>query len=145
MLQLQRKQKTKDGQEVKHHDNFRCTITCRYCGKRRHFKAECHIKRRQSEKLKKPEGERRKNARKGEPEGAGHNPGSSPAKGSPGGGRRSSAPPLVEEEHPTPHLRVTNRVKSGLSPPFPAPASPKNLRPPKSASSSRACRLLGWM
>ena len=37
MLQLQRKQKTKDGQEVKHQDHFRCTITCGYCGKRRHY------------------------------------------------------------------------------------------------------------
>ena len=36
MLQLQRRQKTKDGQEVKHQDSFRCTIMCGYCGKRRH-------------------------------------------------------------------------------------------------------------
>ena len=28
MLQLKRTQKTKDGQEVKHQDHFRCTITC---------------------------------------------------------------------------------------------------------------------
>ena len=52
MLQLQRKQKTKDGQEVKHQVHFRCTITCGYCGKRRHYEDECHIKRRESEKLK---------------------------------------------------------------------------------------------
>ena len=32
MLQLRRTQKTKDGQEVKHQDHFRCTITCGYCG-----------------------------------------------------------------------------------------------------------------
>ena len=36
LLQLQRKQKTKDGQEVNHQDHLRCTITCGYCGKRRH-------------------------------------------------------------------------------------------------------------
>ena len=41
LLQLQRKQKPKDGQEVKHQDHFRCTITCGYCGKRRHYKDEC--------------------------------------------------------------------------------------------------------
>ena len=64
MLQLRRTQKTKDGQEVKHQDHFRCTITCGYCGKRRHYEDECHIKRRESEKLKKAEEERRKNARK---------------------------------------------------------------------------------
>ena len=36
MLQLKRMRKTKDGQEVKHPDHFHCTITCGYCGKRRH-------------------------------------------------------------------------------------------------------------
>ena len=29
MFQLKCTQKTKDGKEVKHHDHFRCTITCR--------------------------------------------------------------------------------------------------------------------
>ena len=65
MLQLKRTQKTKDGQEVKHQDHFRCTMTCGYCGKRRHYEDECHIKRRESEKLQKAEEERRKNAGKG--------------------------------------------------------------------------------
>ena len=56
MLQLRRTQKTKDGQEVKHQDHFRCTITCGYCGKRRHYEDECNIKRRESKKLKKAAG-----------------------------------------------------------------------------------------
>ena len=72
MLQLKRTQKTKDGQEVKHQDHFRCTVTCGYCGKRTHYDDECHIKRRQSKKIKKAEEERRKNAGKGgRPEGQG--------------------------------------------------------------------------
>ena len=33
MLELQRKQKNKDGQKEKHQDRFCCTITCRYGGK----------------------------------------------------------------------------------------------------------------
>ena len=65
MLQLKHTQKTKDGQEVKHQGHFRCTITCRYCSKRRHCEAECHIECRESEKIKKAEEERRKNAGKG--------------------------------------------------------------------------------
>ena len=65
MLQLKRTQKTKDGQEVKHQDHFCCTITCGYCGKRRHYEDECHIKRREFEKLKKAEEERCRNAGKG--------------------------------------------------------------------------------
>ena len=72
MLQLRRTQKTKDGQEVKHQDHFRCTITCGYCGKTRHYEDECHIKRRESEKLKKAKEEQRKNAAKG---GGGSTPG----------------------------------------------------------------------
>ena len=99
MLQLQRKQKTKDGQEVKHQDHFRCTITCAYCGKRRHYEDECHIKRRESEKLKKAKEERRKNAGKG---GGGSTPGGTPGGGNPEGGRRNSAPPGGEKPGPTP-------------------------------------------
>ena len=47
MLQLKRTQKTKDGQEVRHKDHFRCTISCGYCGKWRHYEDECRIKRRE--------------------------------------------------------------------------------------------------
>ena len=65
MPQLKRTQKINGGQEIKHQDHFRCTITCGYCGIRRHYEDECHIKRRESEKLKKAEEERRKNAGKG--------------------------------------------------------------------------------
>ena len=93
MLQLQRKQKTKDCQEVKHQDHFGCTITCGYCGKRRHYEDECHITRRESQKLMKAEEERRKNAGKGKHEGEGENCGGSPSKGNPGRIRSSSAPP----------------------------------------------------
>ena len=91
MLLLQRKQKTKDGQEVIHEDHFRCTETLRILRQGWPNEDECHIKRRDSETLKKAEGERGKNAGKSKPEGACHNPGRSPGKGNPGGGRRSSA------------------------------------------------------
>ena len=37
VLQLKRQQHTKDGKTVTHQDHFRCTITCGYCGKRRHY------------------------------------------------------------------------------------------------------------
>ena len=61
MLQMKRQQHTKDGKSVTHQDHFRCTITCGYCGKRRHYEDECHIKKRESDKLKQQEGERQKN------------------------------------------------------------------------------------
>ena len=144
MLQRKRKQKTKDGQEIKNQDHFRCAITCRYCGKRRHYEDEC----RDSEKLKKAEEERRKNASKGgRPEGGGptlevrvrvtlvEDEGPQP-------------PPLVEEEHPTPHLRVSRQVKNALPPPPQALMAPiRAARTPRSAASTgtlTACRSLAW-
>ena len=60
MLQMKRQQHTKDGKTVTHPDHFRCTITCGYCGKRRHYEDECHIKKRESDKHKRQEAEREK-------------------------------------------------------------------------------------
>ena len=102
MLQLQRKQKTKDGPEVKDQYHFRCTIKCEYCGKRRHYKDECHIKRGESEKLKKAEEEPRTNASKGKPEGGGQKPEEFPCKGNAAGGRRTSAPAICGRGAPNP-------------------------------------------
>ena len=61
MLQMNRQQHTKDGKAVTHQDHLRCTITCGYCGKRRHYEDECHIKKRESDKLKRQEAEGQKN------------------------------------------------------------------------------------
>ena len=58
MLQMKRQQHAKDGKTVTRQDHFRCTITCRYCGKRRRYEDECHLKKRESDKLKRQEGER---------------------------------------------------------------------------------------
>ena len=55
MLQMKRQQHSKDGKTVTHQDHFRCTITCGYCGKRRHYEDECHIKKKESDKLKRQE------------------------------------------------------------------------------------------
>ena len=60
MLQMKRQQHTKDGKPVTHQDHFRCTITCGYCGERRHYEDECHIKKRETDKLKPQEAERQK-------------------------------------------------------------------------------------
>ena len=61
MLQMKGQQHTTDGKAVTHQDHFRCTITCGYCGKRRHYEDECHIKKRESDKLKRQVAERQKN------------------------------------------------------------------------------------
>ena len=139
MLQLRRTQKTKDGQEVKHQDHLRCTITCGYCGKRRHYEDECHIKRRESEKLKKAEEELRKNAGRG---GGGSTPGGTPGGGNPGGGKGSPHPPQVENQAPAPRVSCLGR-----SEPYPLPPAPvaltRETRTPRSAASTgtlSACR-----
>ena len=90
-------------QQAKNQDHFCCTIRCGYGGKRRHYEDECRIKRRESEKLKKAEEERRRNAGKGgKPEGGGPNPEGSKCKGNARAGRRSLAPPTGGREAPNP-------------------------------------------
>ena len=97
MLQMKRQQHTKDGKTVTHQDHFRCTITCGYCGKRRHYEDECRIKKRESDKHKRQEAERQKTQT---PTRIPHNGDKGAKGGGKGGGkggtpnpqRRSSAP-----------------------------------------------------
>ena len=46
---------------MNHQDHFRCTITCGFCGKRRDHEDDCHIIKREVDKLKRQEAEREKN------------------------------------------------------------------------------------
>ena len=132
VLQLKKQQHTKDGKIVTHQDHFRCTITCGYCGKCRHYEDECHIKKRESDKHKRQEAERQKaqtptrtlqNADKG-----GRGGGKGGCKGgTPNLQRRSSAP---------------------ATSPSPAAADPKKRTPgdnarPEGSNSKR--RRLAWM
>ena len=57
MLQMKPQQHTNDGKTVTHQDHFRCTTNFGYCGKRRHYEDECHIKKRESDKHKRQEAE----------------------------------------------------------------------------------------
>ena len=97
MLQMKRQQHTKNGKPVTHQDHFRCTITCGYRGKRRHYEDECHIKKRESDKLKRqePERQRTQTPARNPPNGdkGGKGGGKGPGKnGLPNPQRRSSAP-----------------------------------------------------
>ena len=97
MLQMKRQQHTKDGKPVTHQDHFRCTITCGYCGKRRHYEDECHTKKRESIKLKRQEPERQKTQTPTKSPPNGDKGGKGAGKGGGKGGppdpqRRSSAP-----------------------------------------------------
>ena len=80
-----------------HQDHFRCIITCGYCGKRRHYEDECHIKKRESDTLKPQEAERQKtqtptrNHQNGDKGGKGGGKGAGKG-GPPNPERRSSAP-----------------------------------------------------
>ena len=75
VLQLNRQQHTKNAKAVKYHDHFRCTITCGFCGGGCHYEDECHIKRHESNKLKRQEAERQRN----------QTPSKTPKKGDKGG------------------------------------------------------------
>ena len=107
MLQMKRQQHTKDGKPVTHQDHFRCTITWGYCGKRRHYEDECHIKKRSSDKLKRQEAERQKtqtptkNPQNGDKGGKGGGKGSGKG-GPPNPQRRSSAPVAIPPPAATP-------------------------------------------
>ena len=46
------KQETNTGGKAKLPDHYRCTITCAFCGKRKHYEDECYHKQRLSAKLK---------------------------------------------------------------------------------------------
>ena len=61
MLQMKQQQHSKDWKTVTHQDHFRCTITCGYHGKCRHYEDKCHIKKPESDKLKRQEAEQQKN------------------------------------------------------------------------------------
>ena len=107
MLQMKRQQHTKDGKPLTHQDHFRCTITCGYCGKRRHYEDECHIKKRESDKLKRQEAERQKtqtlarNPPNGDKGGKGGGKGGG-KNGPPNPQRRSSAPVATPTPAATP-------------------------------------------
>ena len=47
-----KKQETNTGPKAKMPDHYRCTITCAFCGKRKHYDDECYHKHRLSAKLK---------------------------------------------------------------------------------------------
>ena len=46
------KRETNTGGKAKLPDHYRCTITCAFCGKRKHYEDECYHKQRLSAKLK---------------------------------------------------------------------------------------------
>ena len=47
-----KKQGTNTGSKTKLPDHYRCTITCAFCGKRKHYEDECYHKQRLSAELK---------------------------------------------------------------------------------------------
>ena len=47
-----KKRETNTGGKAKLLDHYRCTITCAFCGKRKHYEDECYHKQRLSAKLK---------------------------------------------------------------------------------------------
>ena len=137
MLQMKRQQHTKDEKQVTHQDHFRCTITCGYCGKRRRYEDECHIKKRESDKLKRQEAERQKT----------QTPARNPPngdKGGKGGGKGGG-----KTGPPNPQRRSSAPVATPTPAATPAPAGDPKKRPqgdnatPEGNNSKK--RRLAWM
>ena len=53
LLQQKKKQELNTGTKTTMPDHFRCTVTCAFCGRRKHYEDECNHKKRLSAKLKK--------------------------------------------------------------------------------------------
>ena len=138
MLQMKRQQHTKDGKCVTHQDHFRCTITCGYCGKRRHYEDECHIKKRESDKLKRQEAERQKT----------QTPTKNPQNGDKGGKKGGKGGGKNGPPNPQRHSSAPVATPSPAATPPPAAGDPKK-RPqgdkatPEGNNSKK--RRLAWM
>ena len=134
LLQLKRQQHTKDGKTVHHQDHFRCTITCGFCGKHRHYEDECHIKSRESDKLKRQEAERQKN----------QTPSKTPKngdKGGKGGGKGGG-------KDGTPNHNPPRRSPAPATSPSPTTTDPRKRPKGNDASpgeSNSKKRRLAWM
>ena len=72
-------QETNTGAKAKMPDHYRCTITCAFCGKRKHYEDECYHKQRLSAKLKGEDPG--KDAGKGSGKGNGNDSGRGKSKG----------------------------------------------------------------
>ena len=83
---VQGKQQEKiTGAKVKMPDHYRCTITCAFCGKRKHYEDECYHKQRLSAKLK--GGDPGKSSGKGGGKAKGNDSGKGKSKGRGQGGQ----------------------------------------------------------
>ena len=80
-----KKQESNAGGKAKLPDHYRCTITCAFCGKRKHYEDECYHKQRLSAKLKSGNGSG-KDSGKGKSKG--HGKGQEKGKGGRGGSDR---------------------------------------------------------
>ena len=74
-----KKQEINTGAKAKMPDHYRCTITCAFCGKRKHYEHECYHKQRLSAKLKGEDPG--KGSGKGGGKGNGNNSGKGKSKG----------------------------------------------------------------
>ena len=115
---MKRQQHSKDGKTVTQQDHFRCTTTCGYCGKHRHYEDQCHIKKRESDKLKRQEAERQKN----------QTPTRNPQNGDKGG--KGGGKGGCKGGPPNPHRRSSAPAAT----PPPAEGDPKKCPPGDTAS-----------
>ena len=123
-----KKQETKTGGKTKMPDHYRCTITCAFCGKRKHYEDECYHKQRLSAKLKSGaqsdhgSGRSKRHDKKGKRESQGRGKGQGQAQGKSGGcrgpdkkkqGKNQEKNQDTSRENPNPTPGRTNPEPSG--------------------------------
>ena len=95
-----KKQETNTGGRAKLPDHYRCTITCAFCGKRKHYEDDCCHKQRLSAKLKTEDasgkGGGKGNAKKDN--GQGKSKGNGKGQGGKGKGGRGGGDPKPDKE-----------------------------------------------
>ena len=84
-----KKQETNTGGKAKMPDHYRCTITCAFCGKRKHYEDECYHKQRLSAKPKSENGSGKGTADKDKDKGKGKSKGRGKGQEKGKGGRAS--------------------------------------------------------
>ena len=118
-----KKQETNTGAKAKMPDHYRCTITCAFCGKRKHYEDECYKKQRLSAKLK---GE---DPGKGCGKSGGKGNGNDSGKGKSKGRRKGQHPTRLH------HLAGIPRPRHPHPPTSPPPSRHQHNRPPRRRSS----------
>ena len=106
-----KKQETNTGAKQKMRDHFHCTMTCFFCGRRKHYEDECYHKKRLSDRLK-SEVQGGKSGQNGQKDFVGKGKGGGKSKG--GGKAKEKAKEMAKVEDVEPKAMTTRPIQRNL-------------------------------